>query len=85
MKRIGKEEAEWLWKEVEDVARLRVTDEGDGKGLELEMTNVNKENIIGPTFFYDDDDEAEEIEGEGIPHRVSRRRGRRHEGGGQME
>jgi hypothetical protein len=85
MKRIGKEEAEQLRKEAEDVARLRVTDEGDGKGLELETTNVNKENIIGPTFFYDDDDEAEEIEGEGIPHRVSRWRGCHHEEGGKME
>jgi hypothetical protein len=59
----------------------------DKKELESGETNVTMENIIGPTFFYEDDEaeEVEEIVGEGIAHRVSRRRGRRHEGGGQME
>ena len=55
--------------------------------MELEKTNMAMmEDIIGPTFFYDEEaEEIEQIEGEGIAQRVSRRWGRRHEGGGQME
>ena len=55
--------------------------------MELEKTNMaTMEDIIGPTFFYDEEaEQIEQIEGEGIAQRVSRRQGRRHEEGGQME
>ena len=87
MERIRKEEVEQLRKEAEEVARLRARDDEDRFRLELEKTNMaTMEDIIGPTFFYDEEaEEIEQIEGEGIAQRVSRRRGRRHEGGGQME
>ena len=52
-------------------------------------TTAGMEDIVGPGFFYEDEEVAEEpkeMEGEGIAHRVSnRRRGRRHLGDGQME
>ena len=87
MERIRKEEVERLQREAEEVARLRARDDEDRFGLELEKTNMaTMEDIIGPIFFYDEEaEEIEEIEGEGIAQRVSRRWGHHHEGGGQME
>ncbi|KAF8234190.1 hypothetical protein L208DRAFT_1263156 [Tricholoma matsutake] len=89
MERTRKEEEKRRQKETEDVARLRWMDQEDAKRLEpdLQNTQAGTENIVRPTLFYEEDEaeEIEEIEGEGIAHRVSRWRGRRHEGGGQME
>ena len=86
MERIRKEEVERLRREAEEVAMLRARDD-DRFRLELEKMNMaTMEDIIGPTFFYDEEaEQIEQIEGEGIAQRVSRRQGHRHEGGGQME
>lgn len=61
MERIRKEEVERLRREAEEVARLRARNDEDRFRLELEKTNMaTMEDIIGPTFFYDE--EVEEIE-----------------------
>jgi hypothetical protein len=90
MEKTKKEEEERRRKEIEDVVRLRRMDKEDVRRLQSDSQDwhAGAENIFQPNLFYEEEEveEVEEIEGEGIAHRVSdRRRGRRHEGGGQME
>jgi hypothetical protein len=89
MKKVEKEEAERIREEEEEVVKLRGMDQDGVKESEMGQAGAGMEDIVGPGFFYEDDDEVEEteeIEGEGIAHRVSsRRRGHRHLGDGQME
>jgi hypothetical protein len=83
MNRIRREEGERIERERMEVDKLRGKDQESITTPNVEETNKSN---IGPGFFYDDEEEGErEREGEGIADRVSRRRGRRHEGGGQME
>jgi hypothetical protein len=89
MEETKKEEEERRRKEIEDVVRLRRMDKEEVRRLQSDLQDghAGTENIIRPNLFYEEEvEEVEEIEGEGIAHRVRDRwRGRRHEGGGQME
>jgi hypothetical protein len=85
MSRIRREEGERIERERMEVDELRGKDQESITTPNVDSEETNRSNI-GPGFFYDDEEEGErEREGEGIADRVSRRRGRRHEGGGQME
>ena len=81
MKRVVEEEAERTRKEKEEVNNLRRRESEHSPTAEVNAEHCMTD-IIGPGFFYEEEEEARinegEVENEGIADRVVGRRGRHH-------
>jgi hypothetical protein len=82
MKKVQEEEVERLKLEAETVEKLR----GSNNARQQRQTNdIDGHDGEEQGFFYDEEAPEEQEEGESIANRVTRRRGHRHLGEGQME